>query len=261
MHKNMPVLSLELDDETDSIIKINHVFTTDHIPIGVGVIKNVPNRGDLNDWWHGRCIPASRQNITEALRVLRIPSTNKLIKRCFGLSLSDHYWINPIKNPLDWNKINFFDHPFSEDVGNVLFGTKPDGKPNLISPNNTSDGWLKKKWQIIDGKRYLIKGGSDPYQQQPLNEVIASIIMRRLNIPHVNYTLIWEGDTPYSVCQNFITRDTELVSAYYIHNTQRITDASDLYHHYIKCCEALGIPRIRQSLDHMDCQHFIEQKK
>ncbi|MDR2163733.1 MAG: hypothetical protein LBO70_07340 [Clostridiales Family XIII bacterium] len=30
----------------------------------------------------------------------------------------------------------------------------------LMSPDNTSDVWLRKKRKIIDGRRCLIKGGS-----------------------------------------------------------------------------------------------------
>lgn len=47
---------------------------------------------------------------------------------------------------------------------------QPSDSFSLISPDNTSDGWLKKKWTIIDGKRCLIKSGSAPFFQEPLNE-------------------------------------------------------------------------------------------
>jgi len=251
MHRNIPVVPVEIDRETGVISKVGTAYEIERIPVGISAKDGTPNRGDLNDWWQGRSIPASRQNIRQALKTLGVSSTDKLLTRCYGLSLSDQYWINPVQDPLDWNEINFFDNPFSQDVGNVLFGDVPTEKLNLISPNNTSDGWLKKKWQIIDGKRCLIKGGSDPFWQQPINEVMAAIIMRRLDIPHVDYTLVWEEGYPYSVCENFITRDTELVSAYYIHNTQKISDSINLFEHYVKCCEAIGIPNIRKSLDQM----------
>lgn len=42
------------------------------------------------------------------------------------------------------------------------------------SPDLTTDGCLKKRWKIINGKRCLIKGGSNPYRQQTFNEVIAT---------------------------------------------------------------------------------------
>ena len=185
------------------------------------------------------------------MKTLNLTSTDKLLTKCFGLSLSDQYWVNPVQNPLDWGEINFFHNDFSEDVGNVLFGGLPDGKLNLVSPNNTSDGWLKKKWQIIDGKRCLIKGGSDPFWQQPVNEVMAAIIMSRLGIPHVSYSLVWEDGFPYSVCENFITSETELVSAFYIHNTKKIADLGKLHEHYLDCCLALDIPDAGDMLDKM----------
>jgi len=251
-HGTVATAEIEIDEETAAISNIGTVFAPEHVPVGISVNNNRPNRGDLNDWWHGRSIPASRQNIREAIKNLGVSSAGKLITKCFGLSLSDQYWVNPVQNPLKWEEVNFFDNNFSEDVGNILFGDDVrDRKINLVSPDNTSDGWLKKKWKIIDGKRCLIKGGSDPFWQQPLNEAMASVIMKRLNIPHVPYSVIWEDSFPYSVCENFITSETELVSAFYIHNTKRIKDAGALYEHYLDCCSELGIPEAQSSLDKM----------
>ncbi len=40
------------------------------------------------------------------------------------------------------------ENTFSDDVGNILFGQKISNNPvSLMSPDNTSDGWLKKKWK------------------------------------------------------------------------------------------------------------------
>ena len=257
-HRKTAVAELEIDEETAVISKIGAVFAPEHIPVGISFDGNRPNRGDLNDWWHGRSIPASRQNIREAIDRLGVNSTLKLITKCFGLSLSDQYWANPVLNPLKWDTVNFFENPFSEDVGNILFGdVAGEGKINLISPDNTADGWLKKKWLIIDGKRCLIKGGSDPFQQQPINEMMAAAIMRRLGIPHVPYEVIWEHGLPYSVCENFITAETELISAYYIHNVKKITSAAQLYAHYLDCCIELGIPEPQVNLDKMLTVDFL----
>jgi hypothetical protein len=258
MHKRIPVAEMTVDEETSAISVIGQVFAPERIPVGISLPDNRPDRGDMNDWWQGRSIPASRQNIRKALDELGISSAGKLITRCFGLSLSDQYWVNPVQSPLDWDEINFFDNAFSEDVGDVLFGGAiQNGKINLVSPDNTSDGWLKKKWKIIDGKRCLVKGGSDPYQQQPVSEAMAALVMNRLQIPHVPYTVIWENGLPYSVCENFLSSETELVSAFYIHNTLKLKDAGKQYDHYIKCCDKLGIPGARVSLDQMLAVDFL----
>lgn len=86
----------------------------------------------------------------------------------------------------------------------------------MNSPDNTSDGCLKKRWKIINKKRCLLKAGSLPYEQQPFNEAIASLIMDKLNVDHVNYSVIIDDEKPYSVCEDFISRDTELVTAWKI---------------------------------------------
>lgn len=60
----------------------------------------------------------------------------------------------------------FFENTFSDDVGNILFDQTASGNPvSLMSPDNTSDGWLKKKWKIIDDKRCLIKGEVVPHSR------------------------------------------------------------------------------------------------
>ena len=252
MHRNIAVAQICIDEETAAISVIGDVFAPEHIPVGISLKNGRPYRSDLNDWWHGRSIPASRQNLRSAMDSLGVSSASMLITKCFGLSLSDQYWVNPVENPLEWEKVNFFDNPFSEDVGDALFGKKPHGKElELVSPDNTSDGWLKKKWKIIGGKRCLIKGGSNPFQQEPSNEVLASAVMRRLEIAHVPYSIMWEDGYPYSVCEDFITSETELISAYYIHNARRIEDAAFLYKHFLNCCSELGIPNARKDLDKM----------
>ena len=79
-------------------------------------------------------------------------------------------------------EVNFFDNDFSEDVGNALFGNDVcHEKFNFSSPDNTSDGWLKKRWKIVDGVRYLVKAGSGTEKQEPINEAfIASELLSSL---------------------------------------------------------------------------------
>ena len=258
MHKKMIVAEIVIDDITASITEINKVYALEHLPVGTWRGENLIDRASLNSWWIGRSIPASRSGIREALEVMNVPFTQSLLVKCYGLSLSDQYWINPIDAPLDWDKINFFDNSFSDDVGNALFSSLPMNEDiDLMSPDNTSDGWLKKKWKIIDNKRCLIKGGSNPAQQEPLNEVLATNIMNRLNISNVSYSLLWIDELPYSVCEDFITRDTELVSAWSIMNIVEKGKNISLYQHFIECCDTLGIPNVTESIDNMLTVDYI----
>ena len=207
MHKNIPVADIELDTVSGAVFSVGPVWEAAHVPVGIPVKSGTVDRKAFNEWWRGRSIPASRMGIREALMELKISDTCLLLEKSLGLSLSDQYWIRPAGSGLLWEKVNFFQNPFSEDVGNILFGKGEVSEAvSLMSPDNTSDGWLKKKWKIIEGKRCLIKGGSGAAWQEPYNEVLASRIMDRLRISHVSYALITEEDYPYSLCDDFIQR-------------------------------------------------------
>ena len=252
MHGEIPVVSFALDDATSAILRVGTPDRPEHLPVGVSAHKNRVDRAALNAWWQGRAIPASRQGIRRALDELGVATAQSLLEKCLGLSLSDQYWIRPAGSALRWSEVNFFEHPFSDDVGNILFGRGSGGDPvSLMSPDNTSDGWLKKKGTIVGGKRCLLKGGSGATQQEPYNEVFASRLMQRLQVPHVEYALVYQDGYPFSVCEDFITPNTELVSAWYVMQTRKKENHISVYQHLLQCCAALGIPDVRRRLDEM----------
>ena len=258
MHKRVQVAELWIDDVTGFIQKIENVYAQEHLPVGVTFAGQTVDRKKLNDWWAERSIPASRSGVRDALEALGVTDTKSLLLRCYGLSLSDQYWICPAGSDLTWDDINFFDNSFSDDIGDILFGeVKKTDAIDFSSPDSTSDGNLKKRWKIINGKRCLIKGGSNPYRQQPLNEVIATEIMNRLQIPCAAYTLLWSKEMPYSVCEDFVDENTELVPAWRILQTQKQPNNVSLYQHFVSCAEALGIPGAVQFLDQMIVLDYI----
>ena len=178
VHKRIPVAEIELDDATGFIQRIGRVCAPEHLPVGISVRNGIADHAAFNDWWRDRSIPASRSGVREALEALGVTDTKMLLIRCYGLSLSDQYWICPEGTELRWEDINFFQNDFSEDIGDVLFGERRKKNAlNFGSPDSTAAGNLKKRWKIIDGKRCLIKGGSNPFRQQPFNEVIASAFL------------------------------------------------------------------------------------
>lgn len=257
MHKNIQVLELELQEDIAAITQIKNVHNEEHIPVGI-TRKDGVNIAKLNKWWKGRSIPASRQGISDALEIMNLNICDELILKCYGLSLSDQYWVCPQNINMKWEDVNFFDNDFSDDVGNALFGHKNSDSLSLMSPDNTSDGFLKKKWNIINGKRFLIKSGSNPFFQEPLNEVLASEVHKRLNyMPYVEYALDFEGDTPYSLCENFVTKNTELVNALSINESVDRANDVPAYEHFIRCCESFNIKKARQQINYMLVVDFI----
>lgn len=260
MHKNIAVADVEIDEDLGVITSIDNISAREHLPVGVVHQlrhEETVDRYALNHWWAGRSIPASRMGVTEALEALGVSSTKQLITKCLGLSLSDHYWFRPYGSSVAWEDVNFFDNVFSDDIGDVLFGMngKNDGF-DFISPDNTSDGNLQKRWKIIDGKRCMLKSGSSPYSQQPFNEVIATIIMNKLGIEHVPYTVTWIDDKPYSVCEDFVTKDTELIGAWRVLQLRPKANHENEYLHYVSLCKELGVD-IVPALDRMIVLDYI----
>jgi hypothetical protein len=258
MHKTIPVAEITIYETFHIVDKITHIFNGDHLPPGTTKEKGQADLKLFSDWFFSRGIPKSRNGLKDALEVLNIEDSGDLLLKSHGLSLSDHYWYYREGEVANWHSINYFENDFSPDVGNALFGNKNGKKkPDLLSPDNTSDGQLKKRWIVQEGKRLLVKTGSPPYYQEPLNEVIASSILKRLNIPHVSYRLLWDGDTPLSVCEDMVNSKTELMSAWSIFQTERIKSNSSKYQHYLKCSDRLEIPEIRKNLNHMLVLDFI----
>ena len=95
------------------------------------------------------------------------------------------------------------------------------------------------------------------YYQEALCEVIASRIASRLGINHVEYSVVWENEEPFSLCEDFITRDTELISASHIMNAFKKPNNLSEYEYYIQCAEKLGVVNIRKEVEKMIVLDFI----
>jgi hypothetical protein len=244
MHKETPIAELSIDAESATIMKVLEIANLEHLPIGIRVNNGKPAITSLNNWWKSRAIPQSRPGLREALEELEVDHSAFMILKCYGLSLSDTYWMKPRSKTLKWKDVNFYDNDFSEDVGKALFGKVIDtDNPNLQSPDNTTDGVYKKRWIIgSNGERILSKGGRPILYQEPLNEVIASEIMQRLGILHAHYTLAFdEEDKPLSQCECFVNGNEDIVSAYNIDKKLKRRGSDSYYNHYVNCCKEYGI--------------------
>jgi len=245
MHKNIPVADVELVERNATITEVIKTYNVPHAPLGTLEGHEISDR-KLEDWLSRRAIPASRQNIDEILEDLKIQNTRKLSLKSYGLSLSDHYWIKPKNRDITWESVNFFQNDFSTQMGEILSGERKIQAQELAdvifyTPDSSADGWLKKKWIVQNNKRILIKGASTLYEQEPFNEKIASEVMTFLRINHISYELITKKDKPYSVCETFITEDTELIPALNIvlHEPQK--DGDTRLTHLLRGCANLGM--------------------
>lgn len=261
MNKNIEVLMFSYDEDTHTITNIKEVIHPEYAPLGIMEYKTGISRKDLNTWWKNRSIPASRSKFKEVLDAMNISSSIALLEKCCGLSLSDQYWIKEVSSKARWCDLNFFQNEFSEDMGKLLMGqTEFSHSLDIFSPDNSSDGNLRKKWKIIDGKRYLMKGGNTFNNQEPFNELIATKLYERILDVHeyVPYVLVKEDGMYFSCCETMVSVNEELVPAYYIDRILRLRGNDSLYHHYIKACLQLGMKDIQQQIDKMlVCDYII----
>lgn len=118
MNKNIEVLEFSYDKETH-IINLIH---PEYAPLGIMEYKTGITRKALNNWWKDRSIPSSRSRFKEVMEEMDLNSSVELLERCFGLSLSDLYWVKEENLDINWKDINFFENDFSEDMGKLLMG-------------------------------------------------------------------------------------------------------------------------------------------
>ena len=263
MNKNTEVMIVNYDTIIKGFNEIYEIKNIDFAPVILCNLykkekDNIKLLEQLTEWFKGRGIPSWRDDLDLLLSKLNISNATELLDKAFGLSLSDQYWVKPFDLDIKYDDINFFEHDFEDsEFTNATFSNNVNvnSKISLISPNNTTDGRLKKTWIIENRKRYLLKGGYKSEVMQPFNEVLATMICSRLGFKHVPYTIDVVGEKIVSKCECFIDKNTELVSAYQIlHNN---CERDKAYETYIKILQDNGISNAREEIENMFILDYI----
>lgn len=266
MNRNAEIALLEYNEVLSGFDRIYEIININYAPL---ILKNYyeENKDDLfflkklDDWFKGRGIPSWRDKLDLLLHRLNVETTIELLDKAFGLSLSDQYWIKPCDLSIKYDDINFFDNDFdySEfmEASLSLNSKTVKSEKSLKTPNNTTDGMLKKAWIIENNTRYLLKGGYKNEILQPFNEVLASEICKRLGFEHVEYTLDIYKNMVVSKCPCFINKDTELITAYQIKNNMIRHDTLEDYEDYVNVLEKHNIRDARIKLENMYILDFL----
>ena len=167
-----------------------------------------------------------------------IPSTQSLLVRNLGLSLSDHYWVKPSGSELTWREVN----PFSNGFCNL----SENEKEHFYSPDASLQGDLIKKWLIVDDTRCLLKGNRGANSQQSLNEVLASMLHEKQGFAnHVQYRpvkLTGSASEQYGcICEDFASETLEFIPAIDIVDSEKKDNAVSTYEHFIHVCTEHGL--------------------
>lgn len=229
----------------------------DGIPIAIGKIHepallplcltNECTVECFNEWLSKRALPQNREGLKET-----VDEFGSAWLQCKNkASLSDQYWI---KYRLEeWKDVNFFTRRYNTDIGDLFFEPWVPKKRtiNSDSPDLTTNGVLRKRWrQNADKSSYLIKAGSKKICQEPLSEVLASVMLEQIGIiPFVRYDFCVEGITLCSKCDNFITAVTELVPASFIYNLEKRKENESVYGHLLRMCDKFEIAGAKEYVD------------
>lgn len=257
-NKDHPVLQILYDDELHLIVKIIDIYDLNYAPPGMLNHKGMPDRSTINDWWRGRTIPASRQHLKKDFPYL--DNVSSLPEQNMGLSLSDRYWMTDEPGRYQWNDLNFFDNPFSDDLGAVTLGEKQqscNNSENMFSPNSTLNGDLQKKWTIQEGIRILLKSGSGPFYQEPYNETIATELYKSLL--HEDDFVPYSMQGHYCACPNMLREDEELVPMWDLIKNHKKPSSRNDYQFCVDLCQNQGIPeaQVKEHFEKMFTCDFI----
>ena len=255
MNKDTEVMKLEFEEDKNFFNKVIQIKNIEYAPLSI--YKTYQDNKDVltevNKWFKGRNIPIWRDDLFYLLKKLEVKTADELLMKSYALSLSDQYWIKPCESKLKYKDVNFFENDFGySDFLDITFSnTNINRKISLMTPNNTTDGRLKKTWIIENGKRILIKGGYKDNPIAPLNELLASMICDALGIKHVSYELDVINDKIVSKCEDFIDEDTEFITAHSILKDELTGNYKEIYERYIEILESNGISDARDNLEDM----------
>lgn len=255
MHKNTAVLRVEFSPATGRFTKCTEVLAAEHLPVGVRLKGGHADRAALNQWWEDRALPADRAGVRASLGALGAAHIGQLLPESKGLCAADCYWLRTDSGD-SWETVNFYDNPFTEEVGDLLLGYREDCH-DKHSPDLATDGYLRKKWTIQNGRRCLMKAGSMPYYQQPFNEQAAAAVMQALGVAHVPYQVQWVQKEPFSVCETMCGSSCEFVPAYRIFWHYPKPNNLSYYQHYLRSCQAIGAGDMTRALDDMITADFL----
>ena len=260
MNKNQKIMLIEYNSY-NVISKIYEIYNIEYAPLAV--FNASKNRSSsltktVNDWFRGRGIPSWRKDLEKLLDKLGVSSSDELLNKYYGLSLSDQYWLKGVNSAVKWENINFFTNDFEYEA--YLDASLDSSSKSIVSldknifksPNNTTDGMLQKGWIIESGKRVLVKGTYTSNKEEPINEYLASQICKRLGFDYCNYEVEWSDKTKLiSKCNDFINENEELISAYDIYNSEKKPNNISDYEFYIQILEKHNVPNARENMENL----------
>ena len=260
-HKDLDVAMVQINLTSGNIEYVLDVFVPEELPIGC------LESNHLIHWWESRAIPDTRRGIQQVLHSVGEETSLSLMLSAYGLSLTDHYWMQPIGQSLYWKDLIFYENTFSDELGMLLTDSEKidiDTNISKFSPSSSVNGEMKKKWVIKDGTRYLMKVNANDYGQQAVNELIASRLheitgWKNYVSYHVETAKVEGAEMPCSLNPLFTSLDLEFVSAYQLIRFHKKLNEKSYYESIIQEAVLCGLEEkeIRKHLEYTILTDFI----
>ena len=250
MHRDDPVCTVSIDPMSGNMLRVSQTREADLLPPGGRIDAEA-----LRLWWHRRAVPVTQGRILSILEEKGISSPQEYLVRNLGLSLSDHYWIKPLDSDISWHSVNLFTNDFRDPIGEMLFDLEaevPEIPSNAFSPSSSTQGDLRKKWVILNGKRCLIKGNHGSNAQESLNEVFATLVhQKQQKQPYVEYKTVKIRDRINCICESFTSDAIEFIPAADLIHSEKRNNSVSVYEHLIGIC-------VKNGLDENVVRSFLE---
>ena len=207
MNKNIVVAEMTAQETPIHQIMITKVHRVDLLPIGLtsGALT-------LDKWIDRRLILLYRTQIVSLFNSLGLNSTSDILKITKGISLNDTFWIKDVCSRTTWERVSPYTNPLNREIADLSFENSRiiNGKHVTHSPEFATSGQFPKCWKRINGKIYLIKGGSRGHVaagNEPYSEVVADELATKIEIPHVKYNLLKYRNLPATKCANICSEE------------------------------------------------------
>lgn len=255
MHMDTAVALIDINPD-GSMSKIGKKIIPELIPL-----QDRKSDTGLISWWRDRAVPISQGKIEDMLKARGLISPGDYLVRNLGLSLTDTYWIKPVKADYGWKEVNLFSNEFRD---NIMIG-RPErqGITDTFSPNSSLQGELEKTWVIDSGTRRLIKGNHGELSIESINEFIISSAHASQGFKeHVSYELIHIKGKDYKygcISDIFTSESLELVSAYAVISSEAKPNHLSVFEHFITLCVKNGLSEdyVRGFLDYQIKMDYI----
>lgn len=179
---------------------------------------------DLYKFLVQRRPPSNRENILTLLSRVNFRTLEGYLNITHALSLTDTFWVKPVKSKLTWRKVSLYTNSFNEVISHTAFDGGMHGY-NLESPSPeySTDGTFAKCWRRYRGNIELLKTGTSLAVNsgyEPYCEVMATQVLEKLGVPHIKYTIGTKSGRLVSKCNLFTNEKYGFIPAsrLYKHN-------------------------------------------